>query len=754
MTEYFDYGKIVEDRCGLVGPMSNLCEACLQHSDFEFLELRSVNTPCDTIVLECCNAEVPLGNNVGIRNRERLAITYDPSEKNPWKIRPLRKDFPVTLHQNVVPEGEPTSLCLYFEPWSAVERTWTPQRFLERILWWLKEVAQETIHKADQPLEPLYFDSPIKLVLPVDFEEKIKNNSLAMYLTSVNTPSKDKVILRGDFGNVALRKNSNIPSFECIVIAPPPVLHARVNRFPKTLGKLHEDLLARGSELFNCLVNEFRRGVSSSGILPRTGDVKTLIIISTEIKRAEDLRPEKTQTIGFEVLDTSYAMLGEAFGILIKDPKSGGQKFYIKTLIGGTAPLEEKWKELKILPIEIIPSITRQDARKFSGVQDERADFKGILAGLGALGSTLADIWTKEGFGEWTFIDDDYIRPHNVTRHLCRDIQVGQAKVDAVDCLVSANYNPGHVVNKKIIAQANDYSNAAILAALSESDLFIDATTTLEVPRDLSLRDSCPRAASIFLTPSGTGSVLLLEDKERNIRLDSLEAQYYKAIIENEWGQNHLSGHKGDIWIGAGCRDISLVMPQELILLHAATLARRVRLKVADSDAHIDIWEMDDDSGELKNYSIPVLPTAYRQIRDWTIKWNTGFCRKIKTFRQKQLPNETGGIIVGYIDHKQKSINIVDAMKAPKDSKASASSFERGVEGLLVKLDEIKRRTANLVDYIGEWHSHPRRSSTSPSSLDIALLAYLAAELAKEGNPGLMATVGDDDIRMTLGEKW
>jgi len=66
---------------------------------------------------------------------------------------------------------------------------------------------------------------------------------------------------------------------------------------------------------------------------------------------------------------------------------------------------------------------------------------------------------------------------------------------------------------------------------LTDKDLIIDAPTTLEVPRNLSVMDRPARVATVFMTPSGMASVLLLEDQAGAIRSLSLEAQYYRAIL-------------------------------------------------------------------------------------------------------------------------------------------------------------------------------------------------------------------------------
>ena len=39
----------------------------------------------------------------------------------------------------------------------------------------------------------------------------------------------------------------------------------------------------------------------------------------------------------------------------------------------------------------------------------------------------------------------------------------------------------------------------------------------------------------------------------------------------------------------------------------------------------------------------------------------------------------------------------------------------RGIDGLADAVKEASRRTAGVVGYLGEWHSHPRGHSAKPS---------------------------------------
>ena len=49
-----------------------------------------------------------------------------------------------------------------------------------------------------------------------------------------------------------------------------------------------------------------------------------------------------------------------------------------------------------------------------------------------------------------------------------------------------------------------------------------------------------------------------------------------------------------------------------------------------------------------------------------------------------------------------------------------------------------------MLQYIGEWHSHPNGSDVTPSSDDRKVLAWLGELMDREGLPGVVAIVGDE----------
>lgn len=741
-----------------------LLSAAQKHPAFDVVELRRIEKDggdgqapkvIDGIVVECCDGTVPTRNTVGIKNRERLLLLHGPTLSMPHEVRALRVNFPATAHQNAVRDDEPLSLCLYFEPWSAVERTWTPAKHLQRVLWWLRETALGTLHRSDQPLERLHFVSPHQIVLPADFIERSASHDEVLQLARAQSRNTGTVV-RGTFQPKATAwSQPNHIGLDTLIVSVPKMVATRIERYPATLGALHDQLARYRSELLSPLVDAAKGALPSAGLTILDRSAKhTLLLLQVPLARSEDDAPERVDVSGFIVHDASLAQLGMACGAYFDG--TDGKAYENRDLgLAGSADVcaanEDAWRRLIVEPVDVRVAFSLSDVRRASGITNEGADFHGVLAGVGALGSSMAELWSREGWGNWSHIDDDILYPHNLVRHIGKDLHIGWAKVDVALNMAELNW-PTARKPKPIAAKANDLDNAEVKEAVSTASLVVDATTTLEVPRDLSDRDDMPRMASAFLTPSGLGSVLLFEDTERTIRLSSLEAQYYRAILNCDWGGAHLAGHQGAYWAGAGCRDLSGVLSQEVVQLHAATLARQIRVCSAQSEAQIRIWSMDEQSGALAADIIPVEKSLGAYFGGWDVIWDDGLKRKLKELRRRGLPNETGGVVLGYVDQKRNAIHVVDVLPAPTDSDTSRTGFTRGAEGLREALERASALTANIVGYLGEWHSHPRHSSSVPSAADAALLVYLAETLAMDGVPALMVIVGETDISISLGE--
>ncbi|WP_017850714.1 Mov34/MPN/PAD-1 family protein [Leptospira interrogans serovar Szwajizak] len=725
----------------------SIFQAIEKSENFSFIEIRRIvhqedSKETEIIIVDCTNSEIHSRNKVGIKSRERLAIAFTVGNDVPFDVYPLRKDFPnKVLHLNHALPGLPRSLCLFFEPWEEVERKLTPEIFLQRISWWLIKSSNNTLHRGDQPLEQLYFSSPIELILPPDYREKYDDRSKTLYLKDFN-PNDSSAPLKADFRDVS--DSSKIINFFCLTLDP--VKHTNVYSFPETLGQLHNQFLERGANLIEKLKEEYLRIVTDKGIIDSPNLPYTIILLTVPRIDIEGELSSKPDQFAF-CLKCPSGKLGMLCGSLLRN---GTGPYYKETLNFAIPSKAEEWETVELIPIEIVQAITREFAQKTSNFNSTKSDFCGVLIGAGSLGGSISQFWAKGAWGSWTIIDNDKIKAHNVIRHIASEQDIGKAKSLVVSDKMNKHFAPGYSKHLPICDKLTLQNINKVIPILKDGNLIIDATATNHVIRDLAITDELPRSGSIFLSPSGHGSVLLLEDSYRKVRLDYLELIYYRELLSDDFWENFLQKEHSELVIGSGCRDISFVLSFEQIEFHSSLLSRQLRLRSENTAASVSIWKMNDHTGELFTKSLKIFTPIIKIFKDWSLLFDNWIVEKLKLEREKNLPSETGGIIIGYIDQKLKRLYVTDILTAPKDSEASPTGFTRGIEGLSEDLKKIKTRTSNNVSYIGEWHSHPQNSNAMPSSTDLILATKFSEIMAEEGLPHLMVIIAEDDITFSF----
>ncbi len=736
MTSFYAVGDPMGDQPEPIHACTRaLVKACKGASGVEFLELRQeaeAGGVTEYVVIEAGDGTITRANPGGIHRVETLAIAVNPRLRVPVTVHALRTDFPALSHLHGSAPGTPKILCLYDVEWSGVERIWTAERFLERLFWWLRESSELRLHREDQPLEQMFYASPFQLILPALTPAQLASDDCKLHV--LMTDKSDKVTLRAVIDSSGATQSN----YRLLNIMVPPVEPTSVAMFPLNLGELHDQLVAWGSELSAQLSNAVREA-ASGGLSRAAQNENQGILILAWVPRLRNGEVDRMDVKGY-MLEINLFDLAASFEMLA--PPNADGVCYPAVQLGGYTG--ETWKGLGLRPVEVRSSLNAAFARDLSAVDPGTATFKGVLAGVGALGGMLADIWARLAWGTWTYVDPDLLLPHNVVRHVANDRFIGLRKADVLRRMVGQIY-PGEPV-PAAICDGILADDPRINEAIEHADLLIDATTTLAVPRDLARRDHSTRMASVFLTPSGMSNVILLEDSARLQRLDALEGQYYRAILNSTWGETHLVNHLGDRWVGGGCRDISFRMSNENIHVHAGLISRRLRKVVTGAEAKIMISALDDESGSVGSHEALVHPVTCATIGEWSVTYDSGLIDKIKAQRLAALPNETGGSILGITDLKTKTIVLVDTLPPPRDSESSPTHFIRGKEGQLEALRKVHDLTAGTVDYVGDWHSHPNGCSVKQSADDLVLFSTLVSRMQIEGLPALMLIVSDADL--------
>ncbi|OPE24771.1 hypothetical protein APA91_07520, partial [Pseudomonas aeruginosa] len=214
---------------------------------------------------------------------------------------------PPLSHQHPRAPGHPRTLCLFDHDWSAVQISWTPERFIARMFWWLRESAQLKLHRDDQPLEQLFYMSPCQLILPANYADYAAASGKT--LTFLRVGEGQSLILRA----VPFTPSAQSRAIQVVSIAVPPVDSTTVVELPDTLGALQDQLEVWGSDLskplYDSVFEAIAEGVSSSE------GVGEGLLILLWVPRTRQGEPERIDILGF-LMTSSLFELAKAFDML------------------------------------------------------------------------------------------------------------------------------------------------------------------------------------------------------------------------------------------------------------------------------------------------------------------------------------------------------------------------------------------------------------------------------------------------------
>ena len=248
------------------------------------------------------------------------------------------------------------------------------------------------------------------------------------------------------------------------------------------------------------------------------------------------------------------AALGVALGVYLKAD--------VGPVVQNIAPdLALVGESMGVATLGVQANYSRLTAEVASGLPaDER---RVTLVGGGAIGSHVFEIMRRDGFGKWTVIDNDAFLPHNVQRHRGPFNYVGKPKaavtIVAVDAAIGAGEESQCVI-RDVLSGREDSE-----AALAGAELIIDASASIPVSRYLADNPAPAPRASVFFNVVGQDAVLIGEDPERDFKLDALEPQYFRAILENDALADHIAATAKSYHYAGTCRSVSFQMPEHQV---------------------------------------------------------------------------------------------------------------------------------------------------------------------------------------------
>ena len=687
-----------------------------------------------------------------IRRHEQILVVFHPEDGLPW-IVPVRSDFPDVPHLILHGNNEIAlrSICLSAETEAEQKLHWTASRFIAGLRAWLAQTAKGELHGGDQPLEPFMLGGVGPLVLPSDlFEGIVPDRPQLLHIDTVT----------GDWGKGYIarsrekgHKGDQTSTYAALVLRTQPRPHTVVQFMPKNLQDLQDALTRVAVDVVSVLRTSLRAWATDAD-KRRVLDAKLIIVVGLPKTRhmwgaieAEDIyaftcKNRKVRDIGWDIGAWEIMRAGSRQPLPRHASPEEVRRGILRPLTTDCTlvPLER----IALEPLSATFALSAVQAAGANG-RTPQPDLQAVLIGGGALGSRVFDHLVRSGFGTWTIIDNDRFLPHNLARHVLAGDALVQPKATALAAMANRSIGGDGLATGLVADLLLPRGKAnAVTTALTAADIILDVSASLAVERMLA-RD-CPAKGQrmcAFLSPSGLVAGLLVEDAQRAIRLDALDMQYWRYLIATPSLDIYLHGATAPIRYGRSCRDISGVLPQEAIAVHAALVSNAVHKAVANDEASITLWHVDLDGNTER---VVVHPCAVEEFESngWTICVDQGMIAKAAAWRTHALPCETGGVLVGAIDMQRRIVYVADALPSPPDSVEWPTLYIRGCTGLKAAIERIVRISDGWMEYIGEWHSHPCGGGCSQSATDKVALDQLSRNMAGEGLPALMMIVGDD----------
>lgn len=389
-----------------------------------------------------------------------------------------------------------------------------------------------------------------------------------------------------------------------------------------------------------------------------------------------------------------------------------------------------------------------------------------MFLGCGALGSKIGLHFGRAGISNLTFVDNDFLSPHNLIRHALLSNQDGKPKAIALQQEILNLFSEG---KNSIKVESKVKSVFSILSSSEANDTrkqqFIIDTTASKSVLDFLIEKDFPQSPIVLrceITHSGKLGIILSEGTGRSPKLDDLESTLYDMAIENpiisDWLndsiKNKLLGREegfDDIVVGLGCNSSTMKLSDDIVSYHAASQSIYIKKVIngLQPDAGIFLSRIDSDSDSqainffYKADKYKTLP--FGNTSDWTFRIKASLIPILLKKTAMESPNETGGILIGRINQHRKTVHITRIIDAPPDSEGFPFSFKMGVINLSKEIIDIYNKTGQQIYYLGEWHSHPNGGSRL-SSTDKNAMNQIKNYLDKMSIPTIVMVVTPTNI--------
>jgi integrative and conjugative element protein (TIGR02256 family) len=659
-----------------------------------------------------------------VQEHERVVFEAKENDLIPYPYF-VREDFPRLPHllRNT---GTRKSPCLYTAFPEQIALQWNAVQYTLRVSQWLNKVSDGTLHEAGQPLEDIMLVDGGKCLIPLSYHIAPEKHT---FVSQVESGENSVYFLQ--------HQPSDNNEYKVVSIDMGAVSHSAIVAAPGSLEELANILSSGDKEVaLESVLHTLFRDSSSY-------DQKLFFLVSGQVFD-EHLDEENKRIYAF-ITQQTVGEIGRQVEILFKNPIDN-----LLSWIFSPELQREQLRPFPILGVSIHNAFNTLIARSANGTQVD--DFLKVLQiGVGAIGSQLARNLTQSGFaGQWNCIDKDVLLPHNMSRYILTDpiTSIGKSKVSIlVGVLNGLSGRDNYASGINIAIPFGTLDEGLISDTIENIDLVIDTSASIPVQRtlDQNLSNRNARYTS-FLAPNGKSVFLFYTVSGSKLSHTMLELYAYNILLSKGIiGAVLAVEQNGFTYGGDSCRAISAILSTHDVSMFSAVASGFIEgSHQLQKDKAIILSKVGNEIHEIPISTEPFIKRS--NVAGKQVYIAPFLLEKISESRNKSLPNETGGVLLGTYDPITNAIYIVDHLPAPIDSSASTQYFHRGVKGIDEELERIKRLTHGHLDYIGEWHSHPEGVPALPSKTDEKLLQWLRNQSKYLTYPFLMLIQGDEDF--------
>ena len=388
--------------------------------------------------------------------------------------------------------------------------------------------------------------------------------------------------------------------------------------------------------------------------------------------------------------------------------------------------------------------------------------------GCGAIGSHLAESLARAGVSRLVLRDKSIVAPGVLVRQLFDDSDIGENKAAATKKRL-----------KRAFPDLNVDANSGDLLRIplhnedwyDQTDIVIDATASWPVALHMEARrvlvpDGNPIIASMGLGHHAQRALLHIvrqnhpgafADVARKAKIEAIRGSGLNHFVADFWGSGFTRyfqpepGCSEPTFAGSNAEVAALVgmmltkLSRELTAGDSSSASNHLftlpGVAIRDGERRERDFQFSPDicfSEGIENYEVRISRPAWADIQGWIHRSTRSNGREV----------ETGGHLFGERDDAAKVLWVSEVTGPPPDSRASASEFVCGVEGVKEVIKQKNKFSRGSINFIGMWHTHPNGNPT-PSTTDCNVMISVVKDRDFSCARSLLLVIGPNSDGLT-----